>query len=211
MSAATTELYTDIEDRWRWRVVSATGHVLADGTETFDDRSGVESRLSTLTDAISDARVIDVASGVHLFATDAGGWRLLDSQGRTVLSSASVPASVANEGIVDAVCRRVDSVGDDWPVEVSIDEADVEMTIDRPSEAPTTALTKFAEEAPIYEVADGIIVLHRGHDGEWRWHLRFGLAVVAESGEGYADREAALEAATTFKQSVPEAKTTTWG
>lgn len=211
MSAATIELYTDIEDRWRWRVVSATGHVLADGTETFEDRSGVESRLSTLLEAIPNARVIDVAHGAHLFATDARGWRLLDEQGRAVLSSASVPASVANEGIVDAVCRRVDTVEDDWPVGTSVDETDAEMTIDRPTEDPTAALAKLAEEAPIHEVADGVIVLHLGHDGEWRWHVRFGLLVVAESGEGYADREAAHEAATTFRHAVPGAETTTWG
>lgn len=125
MDTPTIQRYRDIDDHWRWRLLGADGHPLADGELAFPDETSLERHLERV---------------------------------RTNLPAATIADDVDD-------CQD------------------------------TTAC----------------VVRTRGHDDEWRWELHIDGECIAESGEGYADRdalEAAIERTTT---AMAEAAVSTWG
>lgn len=57
MSSPTIEHYEDVEGRWRWRLLDADAHVLADGTEARPDRGSLEAAVERAVDAMATAPV----------------------------------------------------------------------------------------------------------------------------------------------------------
>ncbi len=54
------------------------------------------------------------------------------------------------------------------------------------------------------------IVIHEGTDDEWRWRFEADADHVADSGEGYATVEAAIEAAERTQSAITNATISTW-
>lgn len=61
MSMATPmiERYRDVEGRWRWRLLAADGHPLADGVMAFDDEDALFDHLDRLRRLVPTATICE--------------------------------------------------------------------------------------------------------------------------------------------------------
>lgn len=181
--------YTDIDDRWRWRLIDGDGHVIASGAETFDTEEGLADRLASLSGWVSDVPR-HVVEGAVLYHDPVGDLLLIDEVGDVVTTghTGRTPVSTSDDR------RGVDTKR---PVEV-LDKADVDLQM-------------AIDDVPIVVGDHGLFVCHRGHDGEWRWTWHLATGPVCESGEGYASVAHVTKHVQRFTGLLPTAEVRTWG
>lgn len=190
MSDATIERYRDVADRWRWRLLGPDGHVLADGATVHETEHALRDWLADLRSAITGAPVVEapiVAVEPAWTAT------LVDPEGEVpARSPPTTDREAAQAAAASAIARG--SVPADWR---------------RSAPGAGSRAIRAGTEPVTFDPAGA--VCHRGHDGEWRWQLRYAGERVADSGEGYADADTAVEHAEAALAAVPAAEDRTWG
>lgn len=203
MHDCTIHRYTDIEGRWRWRLVDASGHVIASTSETFETADALTDRLSTLRACVSDLPIHAVEQ-VVIYLDQRDSAKLIDREGQ-VRSEVTIehtgPAPDADTEVHRAMREAVTNSSRDTHAKHIETHEHAAMTISR----------DMIDDAPIITGQFGLLVCHEGHDDEWRWTW-FGIdGPVCESGEGYASPEMAIEHATGFISCLPAAEIHTWG
>lgn len=189
MTNATLQRYRDVTDEWRWRMIADDGHPLADGTLTFDSATALNVHLERLRAVTPEMSIVDGGDGAVVIHS---GERIevIDSHGQ-----ARSHVDVATVGSIDRV-DELDPTGLNWTPR----DADVNQWI-----------ADNWEQFPVHTADPGLFFCHIGRDSEWRWLLYLDGEVVAESGEGYANRQAAEAAARRTRNSIESADEDTWG
>lgn len=189
MTDATFQRYRDINDEWRWRIIADDGHPLADGTHSFDDAAALDVHLDRLRQAAPQMAIVDGGTGaVLLHSRD--HLCVLDSHGQE------------RSHVHDAPVGGIDHLAE-------LDPTKFQWT---PRNADIIQwIADNWERLPVHSADPGLFICHIGHDSEWRWQLHLDGEVVAESGEGYANRQAAEAAARRTRNSIESADEDTWG
>ncbi len=208
------ELYEDASEEWRWRLVHDNGNILADSGEGYSSRSKAERGLDSVRNNVADADHLDITPAgfaVYHDKADEWRWRLVHRNGRVIADSGE--GYVERNNAAEAVERLRDIDSLDAEFEVYSDEADEwrwRLVHDNgniladsgegygsESDARTTAdrVADYLPEADTVEVGDAYFAVYRDEADEWRWRLvhRNGR-VIADSGEGYVERNNAVEA-----------------
>lgn len=187
MSEATIQLYQDVNDRWRWRLVASDGHPLADGSQAFPLHDDLQSHLDRLKAVVPGLPIIDggegclLLSGGSVIALDAGG----TPRARATVETDAVDTTGSE--IEDLPWGYLDAEAKSWLADSNLGHL------------------------PHQPVDPGVIVCHFAHDEEWRWSLHLDGEIVAESGEGYGSSEAVTSAASQTQSSIVTAEEDTWG
>ncbi|MDX1744720.1 MAG: DUF1508 domain-containing protein [Halobacteriales archaeon] len=103
---ATYELYEDDAGEWRWRLVSRNGNIIADGSEGYASRGGVERAISRMQSNAPIADVLDYGTQHFEVYTDRAGewrWRLVAPNGRILADSGEGYSS--RSGARDGIAR----------------------------------------------------------------------------------------------------------
>ncbi|QSG05691.1 HVO_2922 family protein [Halapricum desulfuricans] len=223
-SRATFELYEDRGGQWRWRLVHDNGNVIADSGEGYASKQKARQGLDSVKRNAGPASYLqfDPAS-FEIYRDNAGEWRfrLLHRNGNVL--------GAASEGYTrrrDAK-RAIDSIRDDLSddrFEIYEDNrgetrwrwrggngeivatsgegyssrADAEAAVER--------IQRLAPDADALDVGLAAFEVFEDQDEEWRWRLRHRNGnVIADSGEGYAERNKVHDAIESVKKNAPGA------
>ncbi|TYL36946.1 hypothetical protein CV102_19520 [Natronococcus pandeyae] len=224
---AVFQVYESESGTWRWRLLDEDGSVLADSSAEHDSQSEATEAMLTLKEQAPDADVLEIETAAfELFVTTnaAWRWRLIDSAGSCVAEGpTSHPtrerARHAMERLLEHVEADVCTI--DQPV-FQLDATDGwHWRFVRPSgetiavgaeTAPTRdilverleAVRETATAAQDYTLEGVTIQLY--NSGNWHWRLLDrDREVLAESTGSYAEREAAVQAVETLKQTLGDA------
>ncbi|MCU4717301.1 HVO_2922 family protein [Halapricum hydrolyticum] len=223
-SRATFELYEDSAGQWRWRLVHDNGNVIADSGEGYSSKQKARQGIDSVKGNAGPASYLqfDPAS-FEIYRDSAGEWRfrLLHRNGNIL--------AAASEGYTrrrDAK-RAVDSLREDvsddrfetyednrgetrWRWRAANGEivatsgegyssrSDAEEAVER--------VQRLAPEADALDVGLAAFEVFEDEGEEWRWRLRHRNGnVIADSGEGYAERNKVHDAIESVKKNAPGA------
>jgi uncharacterized protein YegP (UPF0339 family) len=183
-SQATLELSTDRAGDQRWRLVHDNGRMLARSARGYATRGTLNDGLVTTrrVAAVAEYLTFD-PTGFEVYEDRAGRWRwrLVHRNGNVIADSGSGYAT--RRGARETLATIQESVGD----------------------AGIGAAEEVTPEPLGFEVFEDA-------GGEFRWRLRHRNGnVVGDSGEGYTERNDAVEAAERVREYAPDANTLSVG
>jgi uncharacterized protein YegP (UPF0339 family) len=210
-SGAKYELYEDNAGQWRWRLVAPNGLIIADSGQGYADRRDAESGIGKVRMDAGDADHLDITpAGFEVYndAADEWRWRLIRQNGRIIADSGQ--GYTERNDAVEAVERAMSGDAD---TEVYEDEAGehrwrlvagngriiADSGQGYSSEVGAReAVDRFEEIAPKADtVEEGAaqFTVYKDAADEWRWRLVSPNGnIVADSAEGYTERNDAVEA-----------------
>jgi uncharacterized protein YegP (UPF0339 family) len=226
-SKAEFELYKDNDGKHRWRLVHDNGNIIADSGEGYSSKQKARQGIESVTKNASPASYLrfDPAS-FEIYRDSAGEWRW-----RFVHKNGNILAA-ASEGYSrrrDAK-RSVDSIREDvsdvdfevyednreehrWRLKAAngevvatsgegyASESGAEDAVDR--------VKRLAPDADALDVGLAAFEVYEDEGEEWRWRLRHRNGnVIADSGEGYTERNKTHDAIESVKRNAPGAETT---
>lgn len=225
-SQAAFELYEDQAGEFRWRLVHENGNVLADSAEGYDSPTGASEAIDGIRRYVAPAdylRPEPAAFEVYRDRAGAFRWRLVHENGNVLADSGQ------------GYSRRHDAARAVERLRTGLDEFEFEIYEDRAGEfrwrlraannelvadsgegyaardGAETAVERFREYAPEADVLDvgrAAFEVYEDEAGEHRWRLRHHNGnILADSGEGYADRSGAWEGIESVKRNAPNAET----
>ncbi|MFW6017753.1 MAG: HVO_2922 family protein [Halapricum sp.] len=223
-SKATFELYEDRASEWRWRLVHDNGHIIADSGEGYTRKQKARQGIDSVKGNAGPASYLqfDPAS-FEIYRDKAGEWRfrLLHRNGNIL--------AAASEGYTrrrDAK-RAVDSIRGD----VSEDRFDIYednrgetrwrwrsgngeivatsgegYSSESAAEDALERVQRLAPDADALDVGLAAFEVFEDRSEQWRWRLRHRNGnVIADSGEGYAERNKVHDAIASVKKNAPGA------
>ncbi|MGZ0746801.1 DUF1508 domain-containing protein [Haloparvum sp. AD34] len=223
-SQATFEVFEDDAGEYRWRLVHDNGNVLADSGEGYVTKHNAERALEGVTATVSPADYLWFDPAGFETYRDTGGqwrWRLVHRNGNILADGGEGYASHGNaRRAVQNLQDRVDELEFDiyedsagnhrWRLVAENDEivADsgegyssrdaVEDAVDR--------VERLVPEADTLEVGMAAFEIYEDESETYRWRLRHRNGnVLADSGEGYADRSNVRDAIESVKRNAPGA------
>ncbi|MFB6074402.1 MAG: HVO_2922 family protein [Haloarculaceae archaeon] len=223
-SQATFETYEDSAGEHRWRLVHDNGEILADGGEGYASKYNVERAVAGVKTYAGPAdylRIDPTAFEVYQDADEEWRWRLLHRNGQILADSGEGYASRRNarravETVQDAAADGdyevyADDAGEHrWRLvagngeviadsgEGYGDEGGAEDAVDRMGE--------YAPDANTLDLGLAAFEIYEDAAGEYRWRLRHRNGeVIADGGEGYAERNKAVDAVESVKRNAPGA------
>lgn len=215
-SRANYELYEDEAGKWRWRLVAPNGRTIADSGQGYSDRRDAEAGIGKVRGKARDADHLDIIpAGFEVYEDDAGEWRwrLVRQNGRIIADSGEgyTERNDATEA-VDRVKKTgetevYEDEGGEWRWRVVASNgrtiADSAEGYEDEGGAREAAerFERIAPEADTVEVGDAYFSVYEDNAGEWRWSFMSANGnVIADSGEGYTERNDAVEALERVKE-----------
>jgi uncharacterized protein YegP (UPF0339 family) len=225
-SRATVELYADEAGEHRWRLRHDNGNILADSGEGYSSRGAIRTAIDRIRAYVASAEYLRIDPvGIEIYRDRASEWRwrLVHENGNILADSGQ--GYSRRRDARRAVDRLQNSTGD---VEFELYEdrageyrwrarsangrivADSgEGYTDRSS--GKDALERVREYLPTADVLDigrAAFEIYEDRAGEYRWRLRHRNGnVLADSGQGYSDRNGAREGIESVKLNAPNADT----
>jgi len=232
IETAAFEIYLTDDDRYAWRLIDETGQLVAEGVDDYANRSGARDAVDFLTENLDRADVRPMDDAVFQLSADADvdgwDWWLVGVDGRILAAGTDEyptrdDATAAIESVREAGdgadVDRIHALtvqlrdGGGWHWRLIDRDREPVATGDRTYEQRGDALTDAhavidgAEEAPVFELGDGVLWVDKTDDG-WGWRLLDAdREPIAVSGHRYETRHAAVEAAETVQSRAPEAET----
>ena len=223
-SKATFELYEDSAEEWRWRLVHDNGNVIADSGEGYSSKQKVRQGITSVKDNAGPASYLqfDPAS-FEIYRDKAGEWRfrLLHRNGN-ILAAASEGYSRRRDAKRAVESFRGDVSEDRFEVyednrgefrwrwraangeivatsgEGYNSKSDAEEAVER--------IERLAPAADALDVGLAAFEVFEDSSEEWRWRLRHRNGnVIADSGEGYVERNKVHDAIDSVKRNAPGA------
>lgn len=211
------ELYEDAADEWRWRLVASNGEIIADCGQGYGDRRDAEAGIDTVRGKAADADHLEITpAGFEVYKDEADEWRwrLIRRNGRIIADSGE--GYTERSSAMEAV-ERVQSLsgetevyeGEDgewyWHHTASNGQIIADGGEGYSSEgAAEDAVERFenvAPEADKVEKGKAYFTVYKDAADEWRWRLvASNGSIVADSGEGYTERNDAVEALERVKE-----------
>jgi len=227
-SDAAFELFEDNAGEFRWRLRHDNGNILADSGEGYASKSNVRRALQSVRSYVPGAAYLKVDPVAYEVYADAAGqfrWRLLHRNGNILADSGEGYSSRSN---ARRAARRVSELAPDSAVddgfEVYEDNAEEwrwrlraangELVADsgegysNRSKAMDAVerVQSYAADADLLEIGSAAFEVYEDKGEEWRWRLRHRNGeIIADSGEGYAERNKAIAAIERVKRHAPGA------
>jgi len=225
-SQATFELYEDNAGEHRWRLRHDNGNILADSGQGYASAGGARSMMDNVRGYVGPAdylRFDPTGFEVYRDEADEYRWRLVHRNGN-ILADSGEGYSRRHDArrAVDRIRERVDefafevyedSAGEyRWRLQSSNDRivADSgEGYADRGgAEDAVERIREYAPEADTLDIGRAAFEVYEDNAGEHRWRLRHRNGnILADSGQGYADRSGAYDGVESVKRHAPNAET----
>jgi len=211
------KLYEDEAGKWRWRLVAPNGRIVADSGQGYKDRRDAEASIGKVRGKARDADHLDITpAGFEVYEDDAGEWRwrLIRQNGRIITDSgegyterndATEAVKRVRDGNYETEVYEDDAGECSWRLVASngrtvADSAEGYEDEDGANEA-AESFEEIAPEADTVEGGDAYFSVYEDKAGEWRWsYISSNGNVVADSGEGYTERNDAVEALERVKE-----------
>ena len=227
-SQATFEAYEDNAGEHRWRLRHDNGNIIADGGEGYSSAKARNDAIEGVRLYVQSADYLRIdPTAFELYRDSAGKyrWRLLHRNGNIIADSGQGYASrqKARQGL-DSVRRNV---GEDGNAEFEVYEdnagehrwrlrhdngniiADGGEGYASESGASDAVerVREYAPEAHVLDVGTAAFEIYEDSAEEWRWRLRHRNGnVLADSGEGYTERNSVEDAIHSVKRNAPNAE-----
>ncbi|WP_158853515.1 DUF1508 domain-containing protein [Halorhabdus sp. CUG00001] len=225
-SQATFEAYEDNASEYRWRLRHDNGHILADGGEGYDSRANLARAIDSVREYVGPAQYLRFdPTAFEIYQDNAGEyrWRLVHRNGN-ILADGGEGYSRYHDArrAVDRIQEDLDSLDFEiyednaaeyrWRLSSTNDRivADSGEGYTERSEAADAVerVENYAPDADVLDVTPAAFEVYEDAGGEWRWRLRHRNGnIIADSGEGYADRSGAWNAIDGVKRNAPAAPT----
>jgi len=228
-SQATFETYEDAAGEYRWRLRHDNGNVLADSGEGYGSASGRDDAVDRVRHYVRSADYLRIDPAAFELYRDAAGeyrWRLLHRNGNIIADGGQGYASrqKAGQGI-ESVRRNVadggkasfdvyeDAAGEyRWRLRHDngnvIADSGEGYASESGAEDAVERVREYAPEAHVLDIGSAAFEIYADSAGEYRWRLRHRNGnVLADSGEGYADRGGAEDGIHSVKRNAPNAET----
>lgn len=225
-SQATYELYEDNAGEYRWRLRHRNDNLIADCSEGYANKGNLKRAVSRVRELVGPADYLQFdPTGFEVYQDAAGEWRwrLVHKNGNTLADSGEGytrrnDATRAVKRIQERVAELdfevfEDNAGDyRWRLEASNGEivADSGEGYSARSEAENAVerVRTYAPEADVLEVGRAAFEVYEDNAREYRWRLRHRNGnILADSGEGYAERRNAHAGIESVKRNAPNADT----
>jgi len=226
-SNATFEPYEDNAGEHRWRLRHDNGNVLADSGEGYASENGRNDAIDRVRLYVQSADYLRVNPAAFEIYRDKGGkyrWRLLHKNGNILADSGEGYSSRQNaRNGIDSVKRNAgeggsaefevyeDSAGDHrWRLRhdngnIIADSSEGYASGSGARDA-VDRVRGLASEAHVLDIGSAAFEIYEDRSEEWRWRLRHRNGnILADSGEGYADRSGAEEGLHSVKRNAPNA------
>jgi len=228
VSQSTFEVYEDARGKHRWRLRHDNGNIIADSSQGYASGSGRDNAVERVRGYVQAADYLKLEPAAFEVFRDAAGefrWRLLHKNGSILADSGQGYASrqKAGQGI-DSVQRNAGE-GGNAEFEVYEDNAgeyrwrlvhqNGNIIADSGegyasksgAEDAVERIREYAPEAHVLDVGSAAFEIYEDEGGEWRWRLRHRNGnVLADSGQGYAERTGAEDGLHSVKRDAPTAE-----
>ena len=223
-SQATFEVYEDNAGQWRWRLVHDNGNIIADSGEGYSSKQKARQGITSVKDNAGPASYLqfDPAS-FEIYRDNAGEWRfrLLHRNGNALAAASEGysrrrDAKRAVESFRDDVSEDRFEVYEDnrgefrWRWRAANGEivatSGEGYTSKSDANEAVERITRVAPDADALDVGLAAFEVFEDSAEEWRWRLRHRNGnVIADSGEGYAERNKVHNAIESVKRNAPGA------
>jgi len=227
-SQATFEVYEDAGGKHRWRLVHENGNIIADSSQGYSAANGRDEAIEYVRHYVQSADYLRIdPTAFQIYEDNAGKyrWRLLHKNGKNMADSGQGYSSRqrAQEG-VDSVQSNApeggnaefevyeDNAGDyRWRLvhengNIIADSGQGYATKSGAEDA-VQRVRDYVPEAYVLDIGTAAFEIYEDEGGEWRWRLRHRNGnIMADSGEGYSERNNAEAALHGVKRNAPNAE-----
>jgi len=230
-SAATFEVFEDQGGEFRWRLRHDNGEIIADSGEGYASKSNVRRALKSVRAEVPGAAYLALDPVAFEVYADAAGefrWRLLHRNGRILADSgegystrsnarraARRVGELAPESAVDDGFEVYEDAGGEWRWRLRAANgelvADSGQGYSNRSKAidGVERVQSHAGAADLLAIGTAAFEVFEDMGGEFRWRLRHRNGeIIADSGEGYTERNKAIAAIERVKRHAPGADQT---
>jgi uncharacterized protein YegP (UPF0339 family) len=227
-SKATFETYDDASGDPRWRLRHDNGNIIADGGQGYSSRSGRDDGIEHVRHYVQSADYLRIDPAAFELYKDSAGdyrWRLLHENGNILADSGQGYASrqKASQGI-DSVQANVPEDGNAefeayedaegnyrWRLRHDngniIADGGQGYASKSGAQDAVVRVREYAPEAYILDIGTAAFEIYEDAEGKWRWRLRHRNGnIMADSGQGYAERTGVEEAIHGVKRNAPNAE-----
>jgi uncharacterized protein YegP (UPF0339 family) len=211
------ELYEDAAGEWRWRLIAANGEIIADCGQGYGDRRDAEAGIETVRGKAGDADHLEITpAGFEVYRDEADEWRwrLIRQNGLIIADSgggyterSSAMEAVERVQSLSGETEVYEDEGGEWRWrhtasngQIIADSGEGYSTEGAAEEAAEN-LESVVPEADTVEKGEAYFTVYKDNAEEWRWRLVASNGnIVADSGEGYTERNDAVEALERVKE-----------
>ncbi|QCC50506.1 HVO_2922 family protein [Halapricum salinum] len=225
-SKAAFEVYEDDGGKHRWRLVHDNGNIIADSGEGYSSKQKTTQGIESVKNNAGPASYLrfDPAS-FEIYRDSAGEWRwrfvhkngnilAAASEGYTRRRDAKRSVDSIREDVADADFEVYeDNRGDHrWRLKAANNEivatSGEGYSSKSSAEEAVERIKRLAPDADALDVGLAAFEVYEDQSEEWRWRLRHRNGnVIADSGEGYTERNKAHDAIESVKRNAPGAET----
>ncbi len=215
--AAEYELYEDAADEWRWRLVVSNGEIIADCGQGYGDRRDAEAGIGTVRGKAGDADHLEITpAGFEVYRDEADEWRwrLIRQNGLIIADSgggyterSSAMEAVERVQSLSGETEVYEDKGGEWRWRHTASNGQIiadsgeGYSSKGAAEEATENLESVVPEADTVEKGEAYFTVYKDNADEWRWRLVASNGnIVADSGEGYTERNDAVEALERVKE-----------
>jgi len=227
-SDAAFELFEDSAGEFRWRLRHDNGNIIADSGEGYASKSNVRRALESVRAYVPGAAYLKIDPVAYEVYADAAGqfrWRLLHRNGNILADSGEGYSSRSNarraarrvgelapESAVDDGFEVYEDRGEEWRWRLRADNGELVADSGEGYANRSKAMDavervqSYAADADLLEIGSAAFEVYEDRGAEWRWRLRHRNGeIIADSGEGYAERNKAVTAIERVKRHAPGA------
>jgi len=227
-SDARFELFEDSAGEFRWRLRHDNGNILADSGEGYASKSNVRRALQSVRAHVPGAAYLRVDPVAYEVYADAAGefrWRLLHRNGNILADSGEGYSSRSNarraarrvselapDSAVDDRFEVYEDAAEEWRWRLRADNGELiadsgEGYANRSKAMDAVErVQSYAADADLLAIGSAAFEVYEDKGEEWRWRLRHRNGeIIADSGEGYAERNKAVAAIKRIKRHAPGA------
>jgi len=227
-SDARFELFEDSAGEFRWRLRHDNGNILADSGEGYASKSNVRRALQSVRAHVPGAAYLRVDPVAYEVYADAAGefrWRLLHRNGNILADSGEGYSSRSNarraarrvselapDSAVDDRFEVYEDAAEEWRWRLRADNGELiadsgEGYANRSKAMDAVErVQSYAADADLLAIGSAAFEVYEDKGEEWRWRLRHRNGeIIADSGEGYAERNKAVAAIERIKRHAPGA------
>lgn len=223
-SKAEFERYEDEGGKWRWRLRHDNGNIIADGAQGYASRDGVSTAIDRIRDLVGPAQYLRAEPTAFAIFRDAAGewrWHLIHRNGNILADGGEGYASRSNarravdklrEDVEDISFEVYEDAAGEFRYRVRAENGQIVAASgegyaseDGAADAADRVQT-YAPEADVLDIGEAAFEVYEDQAGETRWRLRHRNGnVLADSGEGYAERTDAWNGIESVKWNAPAA------
>jgi len=227
-SQATFEVYEDAGGKHRWRLRHDNSKIIADSGQGYAARSSRDDGVERMRGYAKTADYLKLDPAAFEVYRDSAGdyrWRLLHRNGNILADSGQGYASrqKAGQGL-DSVRRNApeggnaefdvyeDAAGDyRWRLVHQngnlIADSGQGYASKRGAQTAVDRIREYAPKAHVLDIGSAAFEIYEDTDDRWRWRLRHRNGrILADSGQGYANRPGAEDGIDSVKRNAPAAE-----